>query len=70
VLVTVFGVWLGIKVDQARRQKRAVEALQALGAAKRTLANKGKRSPAVSATRVLCFLCVLLFKNCIKKPVQ
>jgi hypothetical protein len=32
VVVTVFGVWLGIKVDQARRQKRAVEALRALGA--------------------------------------
>jgi hypothetical protein len=32
VVVTVFGVWLGIKVDQARRQKRAVETLRALGA--------------------------------------
>jgi hypothetical protein len=32
VLVTVFGVWLGVKVDQARRQKRAVENLSALGA--------------------------------------
>ena len=32
VLVTVCGVWLGIKVDQARRQKEAVEALRALGA--------------------------------------
>jgi hypothetical protein len=32
VLVTVFGVWLGVKVDQARRQKRAVETLVALGA--------------------------------------
>jgi hypothetical protein len=32
VVITVFGVWLGIKVDQARRQKRAVETLRALGA--------------------------------------
>ena len=31
VLVTVFGVWLGIKVNQARRQKEAVAALKALG---------------------------------------
>ncbi len=31
VVVTVFGVWLGIKVDEARRQKAAVEKLQALG---------------------------------------
>jgi hypothetical protein len=31
VLVTLFGIWLGIKVDQARRQKRAVETLLALG---------------------------------------
>jgi hypothetical protein len=31
VLVTAFGVWLGIKVDEARRQKAAVEKLQALG---------------------------------------
>jgi internalin A len=32
VVVTVFGVWLGVKVDQARRQKRAIESLSALGA--------------------------------------
>jgi hypothetical protein len=32
VLVTVCGIWLGVKVDQARRQKRAVEQLLALGA--------------------------------------
>src|SRR5688572_26162539 len=32
VAVTVLSVWLGVKVDQARRQKRAVETLQALGA--------------------------------------
>jgi len=32
LVVTVFGVWLGVKVDQARRQKRAVETLKALGA--------------------------------------
>jgi hypothetical protein len=31
VLVTVFGVWLGMKVNQARRQKEAVAALGALG---------------------------------------
>jgi hypothetical protein len=31
VFITVFGVWLGIKVDQARRQKRAVEQLLASG---------------------------------------
>jgi hypothetical protein len=32
VVVTLFGVWLGIKVDQARRQKRAVETLRSMGA--------------------------------------
>jgi hypothetical protein len=31
VLITVFGVWLGSKVNQARRQKEAVAALMALG---------------------------------------
>jgi hypothetical protein len=42
VVITVFGVWLGIKVDQARRQKRAVEGLQALGADIRYEHHRGK----------------------------
>src|SRR6188472_2508849 len=32
VFITVFGVWLGVKVNQARRQKEAVEALKNSGA--------------------------------------
>ncbi|MEX2142885.1 MAG: hypothetical protein WD894_26750 [Pirellulales bacterium] len=32
ILITVLSVWLGVKVDQARRQKRAVDTLRALGA--------------------------------------
>lgn len=36
VLITLFGIWLGIKVEQARRQKRAVETLRTLGRRLRT----------------------------------
>jgi hypothetical protein len=32
VLITIFGIWLGIKVDQARRQKQAVDTLRTFGA--------------------------------------
>jgi hypothetical protein len=32
IVVTLLGIWLGVKVDQARRQKRAVDTLRMLGA--------------------------------------
>jgi hypothetical protein len=35
VVVTLLGVWLGVKVEQARRQKRAVDTLKALGTSAR-----------------------------------
>lgn len=45
VVVTVFGVWLGVKVGQARRQKEAVEALLQLGATVRYAHQRNDANP-------------------------
>jgi hypothetical protein len=50
MLVTVFGVWLGVKVNQARRQKQAVEALLNLGATVRYAHQRNDAHPSIFET--------------------
>ncbi|MEX2142884.1 MAG: hypothetical protein WD894_26745 [Pirellulales bacterium] len=42
IVITVLSVWLGVKVDQARKQKRAVDTLRAFGADIRYEHHRGK----------------------------